>query len=92
VLLTPDDEGCKKGAAAQPRARQNVVLELGYFIGLLGRARVCALKVGNIEIPSDFLGLVYVEFDTGHWKQVLAKELQEAGFAVDWNKVMGTRS
>src|SRR5690606_12147790 len=32
VLLTPDDEGCAKGGKPEPRARQNVLLELGYFI------------------------------------------------------------
>jgi predicted nucleotide-binding protein len=41
-----------------PRARQNVLLELGYFIGRLGRARVCALKRGDVEVPSDFGGVV----------------------------------
>jgi predicted nucleotide-binding protein len=40
VLLTPDDEGGKRGNSTRPRARQNVVLELGYFIGRLGRDRV----------------------------------------------------
>jgi hypothetical protein len=58
VLLTPDDEGCVKGDTLVPRARQNVILELGYFIGRLGRKRVCALKRGDVEIPSDFGGVV----------------------------------
>jgi predicted nucleotide-binding protein len=54
VLLTPDDEGCVKGGGMpNPRARQNVILELGYFIGRLGRKQVCALKRGDVEIPSD---------------------------------------
>ncbi len=89
VLLTPDDEGAKEGDPPQPRARQNVVLELGYFIGRLGRGRVCALKRGDIEIPSDFGGVVYSPFDdNGAWRQALAKELQVAGFEVDWNLVM----
>src|SRR5690606_1552385 len=48
VLLTHDDEGrslIEKAARSRPkgRARQNVILELGYFMGLLTRARVCAL-------------------------------------------------
>jgi len=60
VLLTPDDEGCKKGETPAPRARQNVILELGYFIKGLGRNRVCVLKCGDIEVPSDFGGVVYV--------------------------------
>jgi predicted nucleotide-binding protein len=88
VLLTPDDEGCEKGGTPGPRARQNVVLELGYFIGRLGRNRVCALKRGELEIPSDFGGVVYEPFDaSGGWKLALARELRAAGFEIDWNKV-----
>lgn len=89
VLLTPDDEGCKKGETPKPRARQNVVLELGYFLGRLGRERVCALKRGDVEIPSDFDGVVYEPFDaSGGWRQALGRELEAAGFDIDWNKVM----
>jgi len=95
VLLTPDDEGRKKGAEPptilQLRARQNVILELGYFIGCLGRDKVCALKVGDLVMPSDILGVLWVTFDSGQWKQDLAKELQAAGFTIDWNRVMGLR-
>lgn len=89
VLLTPDDEGCVKGGKPTPRARQNVLLELGYFMGYLGRQRVCALKRGELEIPSDYLGVVWVAMDTGNgWKQSLGQELEAAGHDVDWNKVM----
>lgn len=87
VLLTPDDEGCVKGGTPGPRARQNVILELGYFIGRLGRGKVCALKRGDLEIPSDYAGVVYESLD-GNWKQALGRELQEAGHEIDWNKVM----
>jgi predicted nucleotide-binding protein len=93
VLLTPDDEGCEKGGTPRPRARQNVVLELGYFLGRLGRTHVCALKRGDIEIPSDFEGVVYVDFDNSDgWKQGLGRELEAAGFQFDWNKAMGTHA
>jgi predicted nucleotide-binding protein len=89
VLLTPDDEGALQGEALQPRARQNVLLELGFFIGKLDRSRVCTLKVGNLEIPSDWRGVVDEAFDaSGGWKQTVARELQAAGYDVDWNKVM----
>ncbi|HDZ73791.1 MAG TPA: hypothetical protein ENH55_13720 [Aurantimonas coralicida] len=89
VLLTPDDEGCVKGGAVEPRARQNVLLELGYFIGKLGRANVCALKKGAVEIPSDFAGVVWEPMDAaGGWKSSLGRELQAAGHAIDWNQVM----
>jgi hypothetical protein len=59
VLLTSDDEGCAKDGIPEPRVRQNVLLELGYFIALLGRANVCALKRGTVEIPSDFAGVLW---------------------------------
>jgi hypothetical protein len=90
VLLTPDDVGGKVGANQRPRARQNVLVELGYFIGRLGRARVCALSTsGDMELPTDFAGVVWEPFDdAGGWKQSLARELDALGFEIDWNKVM----
>ncbi|MBK1707233.1 TIR domain-containing protein [Halochromatium glycolicum] len=89
VLLTPDDEGCAKGGEPEPRPRQNVLLELGYFIGRLGGEKVCALKRGTLEIPSDFAGVVWETMDSnGGWKQALARELEAAGHSIDWNKVM----
>lgn len=91
VLLTPDDVGARKGEEnnLRGRARQNVLLELGYFLGKLGRARVCPLKRGNLDVPSDFEGVVYVTFDdAGGWKNELGRELQAAGFEIDWNLVM----
>jgi predicted nucleotide-binding protein len=90
VLLTPDDEGRLRGADQHElRARQNVVLELGYFIGKLGRNKVCALKVANTEAPSDVDGVIYVPFDdSGTWKLLLARELRAAGVEVDLNLAM----
>lgn len=87
VLLTPDDVGSKAGGDLKPRVRQNVLLELGYFIGVLGRGKVCALKSGNVDIPTDFAGVVWTEM-SGEWKAALARELKVAGYEVDWNKVM----
>ena len=70
-------------------SRQNVLLELGYFIGKLTRARVCTLKVGEMEIPSDWRGVVDEPFDGGGaWKQTLARELEAADYEIDWNSVM----
>ncbi len=81
VLLTPDDEGCVKNGSTEPRARQNVLLELGYFLGSLGRSKVCALKRGHVEIPSDFAGVVWETMDdSGGWKQALGRELEAVGF------------
>lgn len=85
VLLTPDDAM----ADGEKRARQNVIIELGYFIGKLGRDRVCALKKGETELPSDILGVIWTALDdAGAWKTDLARELRAAGFEIDWNKVM----
>jgi predicted nucleotide-binding protein len=89
VLLTPDDVGAVKEHKdnLQPRARQNVVLELGYFMALLGRDYVCALYKGDVEIPSDYFGVVYITLDdNGAWKPKLAQELNAAGVDVDLNK------
>jgi predicted nucleotide-binding protein len=92
VLLTPDDEGALSGEALQPRARQNVIIELGYFIGRLGRRNVCTLKVGNLEIPTDWQGVVDEPFDEGGgWRVTLARELEAAEYNIDWNIVMGTK-
>ena len=89
VLLTPDDIGSVQGGTPEPRARQNVILELGYFIGRLGRERVCALKRGALDIPSDFTGVVWTEMDDANgWRTSLARELMAAGYDIDWNKVM----
>jgi hypothetical protein len=59
VLMTPDDLGASSQAG---RARQNVVLEIGWFMALLGRNRVLLLSSGGLEIPSDIYGIIYVEF------------------------------
>jgi predicted nucleotide-binding protein len=89
VLLSPDDLGrAKGGGTLSPRARQNVVLELGYFVGKAGRHRVCALTHGDIEIPSDIVGVVFEPFDTaGAWKMVIVRELLAAGYTVDANRL-----
>ena len=88
VLLTPDDEGRLKGEDSdlRPRARQNVIFELGYFAGSLGRNRVCALTKEDVEIPSDYDGVVYIPLDDSEgWKIGLVRELKAAGFDVDAN-------
>jgi len=91
VLMTPDDVGAAKKDADKlnARARQNVVLELGYFIGKLGRKNVAAILRGDIERPSDYDGVVYIGYDLyDGWKLLLAKELKEAGLNVDLNSVV----
>ncbi len=67
------------------RARQNVMLELGYFIGRLGRSNVCALTRGDLELPSDFAGIVYQPMEDGG-RAAVARELADAGFKINWEK------
>jgi len=69
---------------AKPRARQNVIFEFGYFIGLLGRSNVRALYQEGVELPSDIHGMLYIPFDNkGIWKKKLAKEIDAAGIKID---------
>lgn len=91
VLFTPDDIGHAAGkeANAKPRARQNVVLELGFFMAALGRAHVCVLYKGGVEIPSDYSGVLYEELDSnGMWRFRLAAEIKVCGMDVDLNKAV----
>jgi len=86
VLLSADDMGYAKSNdpdTAQPRARQNVILELGFFLGRLGRENVVVLYKDDIEIPSDYSGLLYTPYDSGGaWPYKLTRELEERGYSV----------
>ena len=78
----PNLEGI--GPNARFRARQNVIFEFGFFIARLGRQRVAALCKGDIELPSDYHGVVYIPLDeNGAWKIALAKEMKTAGLVFD---------
>lgn len=87
ALLTPEDLASVGGSEPPPRpnrARQNVILELGYFMARLGRARVVALLQEGVEVPSDILGVVYIPLDHGGaWKTLVARELQAAGYDIE---------
>lgn len=88
VLFTPDDVGGLEAENLRPRTRQNVIFELGYFIGKLGRERVRVLVKGDIEIPSDYSGVLYISLDdAGGWQMALFRELKSAGFDVDANRI-----
>ena len=91
VLLTPDDLGRRRPETEEkPRARQNVILELGYFLGRLGRKHVIALLKDEVEIPSDYMGVMYVKLDdAGAWRQDLVREMNAVGYEIDWNTAMG---
>lgn len=89
ILLTADDLGNSKNTQnLNKRARQNVIFELGYFIGKLGRENVMTLQEEGVETPNDISGVVYTPFDSfGNWKTELAKELKSAGFKIDMNNL-----
>jgi predicted nucleotide-binding protein len=89
VLLTADDVGRASSASElQPRGRQNVIFELGFFFGRLGRDRVTVLRGEGVEEPSDIGGLVYITLDSsGAWKQELARELESANISVNYSRI-----
>lgn len=86
ILLTPDDEGrAKTDTDLEPRARQNVIFEMGYFMALLGRDKVAVLHQNDVAEPGDIRGMLYIPFTSflNDWKGKLAGELKNAGFKVD---------
>ena len=92
VLLTADDRGRPKEmdtSDERARARQNVVFEMGFFFGLIGRKRVAVLYDQGVELPSDVAGIVYIPLDdAGAWKGQLASEISHAGLQIsDWSAV-----
>ena len=94
IILTPDDVGAEKNDKdnIEPRARQNVIFELGFFIGKLGRENTCALystemQLPKIDLPTDFVGIGYIPFDD-EWQMALSKELKDAGFEIELNRAI----
>jgi len=87
ILLTPDDVGGKDTSSLKPRARQNVILELGYFMGKIDRRRILCLIRGRdteapLEIPSDTLGIVTHRFTqkVEECSKELYRSLRAAGY------------
>lgn len=93
ALLTPDDVGSvrPKGETPlqlRPRARQNVIFELGFFVGKLKRGRVLALSYKDVERFSDYDGVVYVPVDpSGAWQYEIVKELRAVGYSVSADQI-----
>ena len=87
ILFTPDDVGnAKNEEELMLRGRQNVVLEAGFFIGLLGREKTILVKTDkSIEFPGDLSGVVYCN---GSDNLEIAKELKAIGFDIDLNKLI----
>ncbi len=94
ILLSPDDIAYPKDSSPKQkklRVRQNVIFELGFFIGKLERSRVFVLykEDDNFEMPSDYHGNLYIPYDiAGNWKFSLTKELRTCGFNVDANRLI----
>ncbi len=94
VVLTPDDVGAvaTDPSSLKPRARQNVVFEHGLFSGQLSQSRVCAIRRGDVEIPSDLHGVVYKTVPVGGSVASIAlevvNELKAAGYVVDANRLL----
>ena len=92
VLLTPDDRGYKWGDDPndpEPRARQNVVLEMGMLFAAFGRSRVAILKKGHVVVPSDAVNIIHLPFND-HVKETVPKlcdRLREAGFELSTDAV-----
>jgi predicted nucleotide-binding protein len=93
VIATPDDEGYEKGQEGKKlyRARQNVVLELGMMLAVLGRPRVAILFKSDLKMekPSDIQGLIYIPFKehVSEGKLTLAQEMHSQGINIDVSKV-----
>ena len=94
VLMTPDDFGFAKAKGEedkQPRARQNVVLEMGMVLASLGRERMALVKKGALETPSDVDGILRLEFND-HVKEIavkLARRMKGAGIEIDDSLIAG---
>jgi len=90
VIYTPDDKGNTKDDADKGqlnnRARQNVVFEHGYLVGKLGRSRVVPLVLGELELPTDISGVVYIS--DRNWQIDIAKEIKAAGYDIDVNRLL----
>jgi predicted nucleotide-binding protein len=88
VLVTPDDMGylkTEKPEDAKPRARQNVIMEMGMLLASLTRRRCAILQKGFVEMPSNMGGVIVIPFND-HVKEAIPKlvqRLQEAGFKLD---------
>jgi predicted nucleotide-binding protein len=92
VLLTPDDIGYAKKdgpGRAEPRARQNVVLETGMLLASLTRGRMAMVVKGHVELPSDLQGIIQFRYND-HIREIVPKlcqRLREAGFDVDPSQI-----
>jgi predicted nucleotide-binding protein len=87
VLMTADDVGgLAPGSDLRPRARQNVVFELGFFVAKLERDRIVVLCEAAVDhdLPTDIKGMQWLMYDEdGAWREGLLRELAGMGVGVD---------
>jgi predicted nucleotide-binding protein len=92
ILLTPDEISylaseenfIDSDRNKEYRARPNVIFEFGYFIGKLGRSRVCCLHTGNTSLPSDVNGMIYKRFEKNieEIAYSIIKDLKASGYTI----------
>lgn len=92
VLMTPDDFGYAKkdgDKKAEPRARQNVILETGMLLASLTRTRMAIIVKGHLELPSDLQGIIHLAYND-HVREIIPKlcqRLKEAGFGLEPDQI-----
>lgn len=92
ILLTPDEVAYLATEESKPdaertkefRARPNVIFEFGYFVGKLGRSRVCCLYTGTVSLPSDVSGMIYKRYEKSIEEVAYSviKDLKASGYAI----------
>ena len=92
ILLTPDEVAYLRSEDAKPdderkkelRARPNVIFEFGYFVGKLGRSRVCCLHTGAVSLPSDVSGMIYKSYQSNieEVSSIIMTDLKAAGYDI----------
>ena len=92
VLISPDDLVLSGSSGEEKyRPRQNVIFEMGYFIGKLGTECVFSLCKGpeQLDFFSDYQGVIYSEYDSsGKWKMDLIRELKACKYDIDSNRII----
>ena len=92
ILLTPDEVSYLKSDENRTdherrkefRARPNVIFEFGYFVGKLGRSKVCCLYTGDVSLPSDVNGMIYKKYSSSleEIAYSIIKDLKASGFTM----------
>lgn len=94
ILLSPDDSVYAKDeppTKRKLRPRQDVVFELGFLLGKLGKNNVLVFfrECANFEIPTSFEGIKVAAFDDrDSWKLALIRELTNCGYDLDTNRLL----